>query len=295
MPPAVLNCACPIEVGNSHSLFRFYVTLFRTVTLPDDLVCNFCVIGVLLATCHILVCHPKAMQLSVHELRVLGALIEKEITTPDIYPLSLNAIQAATNQRSSRDPVLDLTEEDLRQALHALEDRALASPARGGLSGAGSRVAKYEHHARTALNLRRDETAILCLLLLRGPQTPGELRSRADRLFAFDDLSSVIATLERLAARPPQAETPESTGPLAVLLPRQPGSREARFAHLLGGPVAHAIPHHPLHATAVPSAEHPDLAASLAALERRLATLEDRLQRLEAITPAIAAEGDIPA
>ncbi len=235
------------------------------------------------------------MQLSVHELRVLGALIEKEITTPDIYPLSLNALQAAANQRSSRDPVFDLTEEELRQALHALEDRGLASPARGGLSGASSRVTKYEHHARTVLNLRRDETALLCLLLLRGPQTPGELRSRADRLFAFDDLSSVIATLERLAARPPQAEDFESIGPLAVLLPRQPGSREARFAHLLGGPVAHAIPHQPPHATAIPNAEAADLTVTVAELERRIAILEDRLQRLEASAPALAAEGNIPA
>ena len=235
------------------------------------------------------------MQLSLHELRVLGALIEKEITTPDIYPLSLNALQAAANQRSSRDPVLDLTEEDLRQALHALEDRGLASPARGGLSGASSRVTKYEHHARTVLNLRRDETALLCLLLLRGPQTPGELRSRADRLFAFDDLSSVVATLERLAARPPQADDPESTGPLAVLLSRQPGSREARFAHLLGSPVAHAIPHQPPLATATPFAETTDLAATVAGLGRRITTLEERLQRLEAITPALPSKADVPA
>ena len=230
------------------------------------------------------------MQLSPHELRVLGALIEKEITTPDIYPLSLNALQAAANQRSSRDPVLDLTEEDLRQALHSLEDRGLASPARGGLSGAGSRVTKYEHHARTVLNLRRDETALLCLLLLRGAQTPGELRSRADRLFAFDDLSSVVAALERLAARSPQSEDPANTGPLAVLLPRQPGAREARFAHLLGGPVAHALPHPSPHAAPAPSGPSTNLAATIAELERRIATLEDRLQRLEAITPVPAGQ-----
>ena len=235
------------------------------------------------------------MQLSVHELRVLGALIEKEITTPDIYPLSLNALQAAANQRSSREPVLDLSEEELRQALHSLEDRGLASPARGGLSGASSRVTKYEHHARTVLNLRRDETALLCLLLLRGPQTPGELRSRADRLFAFDDLSSVVATLERLAARPSQAQDPESTGPLAVLLPRQPGSREARFAHLLGGPVEHALQHQPPYATAAPSSDTTSLGTTVAELERRVAILEDRLQRLEAITQPLAAEGNSPA
>ena len=171
------------------------------------------------------------MQLDPIQLRVLGSLIEKEITTPENYPLSLNALVNACNQRSSRDPVLELTEEDVRQALHALEDLALATPVRD------ARVPKYEHRIRTVLNLRRDETAILCLLMLRGPQTPGELRSRADRLFTFDDLAAVQSTLERLAARPPSDETsPENTGPLTVILPRQPGSREARYAHLLGGP-----------------------------------------------------------
>ena len=224
------------------------------------------------------------MQLSISEVRVLGALIEKEITTPDIYPLSLNALQAAANQRSSRDPVLDLSGEDLRQALHALEDRGLTSPARGGLSGASSRVTKYEHHARTVLNLRRDETALLCLLLLRGPQTPGELRSRSDRLFAFEDLPSVVATLDRMAGRQAADDSSAGTGALVVLLPRQPGSREARFAHLLGGPVEHA--------TQSPVAHLPEDSAGLAALvgelERRIASLEERLLRLEAVTPTRA-------
>src|ERR1700761_6956474 len=129
------------------------------------------------------------------QLRVLGSLIEKEITTPENYPLSLNSLIAACNQRSSRDPVLDLSEDDVRQALHSLEDLEIVPPVRD------SRVAKYEHRIRTVLNLRRDETAILCLLLLRGPQTPGELRGRADPLVPFDDLAAVQSTLERLAAR----------------------------------------------------------------------------------------------
>ena len=223
------------------------------------------------------------MQLSTSEVRVLGALIEKEITTPDLYPLSLNALQAATNQRSSRDPVLDLTEDDLRQALHALEDLGLASPARGSLSGSSSRVTKYEQHARTVLNLRRDETSLLCLLLLRGPQTPGELRSRADRLFSFDDVSAVSATLDRLASRAPAdlasgapAEDDRVfNGPLVTLLPRQPGSREARYAHLLGGPPPTAT----LTAAASPLAA--DLAETIASLERRISILEERLDRLE--------------
>ena len=173
------------------------------------------------------------MHLLQNQLRVLGCLIEKEITTPENYPLSLNALVNACNQRSSRDPILDLGEEEVRQALHTLEELQLATPYRD------ARVAKYEHRARTVLNLRRDETAILCLLLLRGPQTPGELRTRADRMFAFDDLASVVSTLERMAARPainPEAASgdPNATGPLVVLLPRQPGSSVARYAHLLG-------------------------------------------------------------
>ena len=169
------------------------------------------------------------MQLDPIQLRVLGSLIEKEITTPENYPLSLNALVNACNQRSSRDPVLDLTEDEVRQALHSLEDLALVTTVRD------ARVPKYEHRIRTVLNLRRDETAVLCLLMLRGPQTPGELRSRADRLYTFDDLAAVQSTLERLAARPTSSETNEtSTGPLTTILPRQPGSREARYAHLLG-------------------------------------------------------------
>jgi hypothetical protein len=168
------------------------------------------------------------MHLDPIQLRVLGSLIEKEITTPENYPLSINALVNACNQRSSRDPVLDLTEEEIRQALHSLEDLALVAPVRD------ARVPKYEHRIRTVLNLRRDETAILCLLMLRGPQTPGELRSRADRLYSFDDLAAAQSTLERLASRPSGDATSNETGPLTVILPRQPGSREARYAHLLG-------------------------------------------------------------
>ncbi len=173
------------------------------------------------------------MQLDQIQLRVLGALMEKEITTPENYPLTLNALLNACNQRSSRDPVLDLEEDEVRQALHTLEDLSLIAP------NHGSRVPKYEHRIRTVLNLRRDETALLCLLLLRGPQTPGELRTRADRMYTFDDLSSVTATLDRLAARPPASDSDTTaTGPLTTVLPRQPGSREARYAHLLGDPTA---------------------------------------------------------
>ena len=169
------------------------------------------------------------MTLDPIQLRVLGSLIEKEITTPESYPLSLNSLIGACNQRSSRDPVLDLTEDQVRQALHALEERAIVTPVRD------ARVPKYEHRLRTVLNLRRDEIAVLCLLLLRGAQTPGELRARADRLYTFDGIAQVQSTLERLAARAPDTDSdPAATGPLTVMLARQPGARESRFAHLLG-------------------------------------------------------------
>lgn len=216
-----------------------------------------------------------AMQLSPVQLRVLGALIEKEITTPENYPLSLNSIINACNQRSSRDPVMDLEEEQVRQALHTLQDLALAAPTRD------SRVTKYEHRARTVLNLRRDETALLCLLLLRGPQTPGELRSRADRMFSFDDLGAVTATLDRLAARStqpdPAAPNAVVTGPLTTLLPRQPGSREARYAHLLGGPVDPAS----YTALATPQAE------GTSSNSQRIAQLEADLASLTALVHSI--------
>jgi uncharacterized protein YceH (UPF0502 family) len=216
------------------------------------------------------------MTLDPIQVRVLGALIEKEIATPETYPLSLNALLAACNQRSSRDPVMDLAEEEVRQALHGLEDLGLTAVVRD------SRVAKYEHRARTVLNLRRDETAVLCLLLLRGPQTPGELRSRADRLYSFDDLEAVQVTLERLAARvgagDGAASGAVSTGPLAVMLPRQPGSRESRYAQLLGGPVEAEA--------ALPMRRAGDAAGGLAA---RVAELEAEVARLRAVVEGLEA------
>jgi uncharacterized protein len=217
------------------------------------------------------------MQLSPHQLRVLGSLIEKEITTPENYPLSLNSLINACNQRSSRDPVLDLTEEEVRQAIHTLEDLALVAAVRD------ARVPKYEHRIRTVLNLRRDETAILCLLMLRGPQTPGELRSRADRLFTFDDLSAVQSTLERLAARPTADEAGNpTTGPLTTILPRQPGSREARYAHLLGDPALLASAQATTESQAPPAAADASTTQRLARLEAEIAALTAALQDLQA-------------
>ena len=161
--------------------------------------------------------------------------MEKEMTTPDLYPLSVNALVAASNQRSSREPVMDLTEDDVRSGLDVLAANELVAQAREG-----GRVARFEHRVRTVLNLRRDETAIVCLLLLRGPQTPGELRSRAERLFAFDDLGAVQAALDRLAGVGGTREEP-----VVAALARAPGARGdslhapagrgGRAAHAHGG------------------------------------------------------------
>lgn len=157
------------------------------------------------------------------EARVLGSLVEKDITTPDYYPLSINALVNACNQKSNRDPVMSLSEDVVRQALHTLNEKGLA----GAASTAGdSRVPKYEHRMQEAFNLTRPETALLCVLLLRGPQTPGELRGRAERMHRFEDLTDVQSSLQKLMTR---------EEPLAKVLPRQPGTKEARYAQLLCG------------------------------------------------------------
>jgi uncharacterized protein YceH (UPF0502 family) len=229
------------------------------------------------------------MELNAIQLRVLGALIEKEIATPDGYPLSLNALINACNQRSNRDPVLDLEEEQVRQALHALEDMGLTTVVRD------SRVAKYEHRVRTVWSLRRDETAVLCLLFLRGPQTPGEIRARADRLYSFDDLEAVESTLHRMATRATEADRAvlpaagsTSTGPLVAVLPKQPGSREARWAHLLGGPIAiagsvsgSALPSQGGNLAALPGMEGRAAATRLDALEAEVAALREAVAAIE--------------
>jgi hypothetical protein len=161
------------------------------------------------------------------QARVLGALIEKEVTTPDYYPLSLNALINACNQRSNREPVMDLNEEEVRDALVGLQDHRLAGPAQG----ADSRVSKYEHRLGEAFNFSRAETALLCVLLLRGPQTPGELRGRTERMHRFEEIGDVLAGLQKLMEREP---------PLVAVLSRQPGTKESRYAHLLSGEVAAA-------------------------------------------------------
>jgi len=158
------------------------------------------------------------------EARVLGALVEKDITTPDYYPLSLNALINACNQKNNREPVTNFDEETVRLALRNLSEKRLAGPA----GGADGRVTKYEHRLQEVFNFTRPETAILCVLLLRGPQTPGELRGRTERMHRFEDLDEVLSGLQQLMRREP---------PLAKALGRRPGTKEIRYAHLLSGDV----------------------------------------------------------
>src|SRR5437773_783224 len=164
------------------------------------------------------------MVLNEVECRVLGALVEKEAATPEYYPLSLNALVNACNQKSNRDPVMNLDEGEVREALDGLNHKSLA----GATSTAESRVTKYEHRIGEVFNLGRRESALLGVLLLRGPQTPGELRGRSERLHRFEDLGEVQSTLQRMI---------EFSPPLVKMLPRQPGTKEARYAHLLSGDV----------------------------------------------------------
>lgn len=156
------------------------------------------------------------------EVRVLGSLIEKDITTPDYYPLSLNALVNACNQKNNREPVMTLDENSVREALSSLQEKRMAGPA----SGADSRVTKYEHRLQEVFNFDRREIALICVLLLRGPQTPGELRGRAERMYRFETLDDVQLALQKLMERQP---------PLVRVLPRQPGTKEARYTHLFSG------------------------------------------------------------
>lgn len=223
------------------------------------------------------------------EARVLGSLIEKEITTPDQYPLSLHALLAACNQKSNREPVVSLAERELQAGVEALQRRHLVVEK----SGFGSRVPKYQHRLCNTefgtLHFDPQELAILCELLLRGPQTPGELRSRAARMAPFADAAAVEQVLERLASR--------ADGPFVRRLAREPGRREARYADCFGAagetdavePAASAAPAARTTTagtiptpTALPeAAPHGDAADALTALERRLEELEARITQLE--------------
>jgi len=208
------------------------------------------------------------MDLLLHpaEVRVLGSLLEKEVTTPEYYPLSLNALVNACNQKSNRDPVVEFDSNTVEQALNSLRDKGLLL----AITGAGSRVPKYGHRFSEKLNLGRRELAILCELMIRGPQTLGELRTHCERMHPFDDLAEVESVIERL---------PE----LIVKLSRRPGEKEVRYAHLLSGtpaiPEAQGDTIQP-RAGRMDSdrAERPD---RIAALEAEIAQLRDDIENLK--------------
>jgi len=196
--------------------------------------------------------------LTVLEARTLGSLVEKDITTPDYYPLSLNALVNACNQKNNREPVMTLDESAVREALSTLQEKRLAGPA----SGADSRVTKYEHRLQEVFNFDRREIAIVCVLLLRGPQTPGELRSHTDRMYHFEALEDVVSTLDRLGQRDPS---------LARILPRQPGTKESRYTHLFSGDVPEDV--------SVARAPSP-ATASTSSIADRVANLEEEVESL---------------
>jgi uncharacterized protein YceH (UPF0502 family) len=195
------------------------------------------------------------------ETRVLGALLEKEMTTPEYYPMSLNALVNACNQKSNRDPVVSYDDAAVEDAISTLKPKGLTLT----ITGAGSRVAKYAHRLSEKLNLGRRETAILCELMVRGPQTVGELKNRAGRMHGFDDLQEVESVLERMAE-------------LVTKLPRRPGEKEQRYAHALSGEPqsAEAFENSPVET----SPAHPR-ADRLAAIEAETARLREELEDLK--------------
>jgi uncharacterized protein YceH (UPF0502 family) len=211
------------------------------------------------------------IELSLLEARVIGCLLEKEITTPEQYPLSLNALTNACNQKSNRDPVLELDEMTVQQTLDGLSKKYLVSEE----TGYGSRVAKYRHRFCNTeygtLKFSPQELGIVCELLLRGPQTPGELRTRASRLCPLKDVTEVEAALDRLSQR--------EDGPFVVRLPLEPGKRESRYAHLFSGEVAVE--------EASESAEASTETQSSANLEQRVAALEAEVAELKSLLNAL--------
>src|SRR5580692_89289 len=218
--------------------------------------------------------NPK---LSPYEARVIGSLIEKQLTTPEQYPLSVNALVLACNQKSNRDPVLELTIEAVQEVIDGLSRKHLVIER----SGFGSRVPKYQQHfcntEFSALQFTPQERAILCELLLRGPQTPGELRSRSSRMAPFSDITEVETALEHLAQDP--------AGPRVVQLPREPGRRDSRYAHLFSSEV-HAVPSEL--GTSARAAE-PSLEAAPGALTERVSALEHQVRELRAELAAVRA------
>jgi uncharacterized protein len=215
-------------------------------------------------------------ELSEIEVRVLGALVEKETTTPEYYPLSLNALVNACNQKSNRDPVMTLDEDAVRKALRSLTDQYIVRSASGD-----SRVVKFEHRMNELYNFHRHEIAVLCVLMLRGPQTPGELRTRSERMYDFEDLDAVHSALNLLMRREP---------PLVKLLPREPGTKESRYMQLLSGdylPGSAAMEPRPeaTVASSPPAAFHGERIAQLeqevTALRRELETLREQFSAFQ--------------
>lgn len=206
-------------------------------------------------------------QLSAHEARVIGCLLEKQVTTPEQYPLSVNAVTLACNQKSNREPVLALSESDVQDVLDQLVKRHYLRT----VSGFGNRVTKYEQRFCNSefgdLKLTAGEVALVTTLLLRGPQTPGELRSRGQRMHEFADTAEVESALEHLATR--------EDGPFVARLPREPGKREHRFMHLFSGEVDTSAP---MQDAVAPATD--DLAARVDALEGEVAELKQRLDSL---------------
>jgi uncharacterized protein YceH (UPF0502 family) len=216
---------------------------------------------------------PAAMPIVISpiEARILGSLIEKEISTPEYYPLSLNALINACNQKNNREPVMHLDEDEVRQGLRSLQEQLLASPARG----ADGRVTKYEHHLQEVFNFTRGETAVVCELLLRGPQTPGELRNRTERLYSFSEVADVLSVLQRLMQREPA---------LVAALARQSGAREIRYTHLLSGEPA-------LPAASGEAASAPSQHDRLLQLESEVAHLREEVAELREKVAALTSDG----
>ena len=212
------------------------------------------------------------------EARVIGCLIEKEITTPDQYPLSLNSLTNACNQKTNRDPVLELTEAAVQQAVDALMKKHLVSDKSAGYGG---RVTKYKHRFCNtefgSFKLSKQELGILCVMLLRGPQTPGELRSRTNRLCDFADATEVESTLKGLMER--------EDGPFIARLPRAPGARESRYAHLFSGNIE-SVPETEDPADTVVSGTSTTLAQRIATLEESVAKMRIELDTLKGTGPA---------
>lgn len=217
------------------------------------------------------------IELSALEARIIGCLIEKQITTPDQYPLSLNALVAACNQKSNRDPVMNLDERTVQDTLDQLSRRHLVIEK----SGFGSRVPKYQHRFCNTefgtLKLTPHELALVCELLVRGPQTPGELRTRASRMAPFSDVDQVEAALEALRTR--------ADGPLLVRLPREPGRRDSRYAHLFSGPVELPPPAAAPSSTAAESELDVGAVARLDQLEEQLRQLREELEEVKKRLP----------